>query len=320
MQSRGRLNNRRNRLPFWLPAPNFYILTAVLTLIFCCTVWAVSRDGGDEDENSIIIACAGAGLTIGSAVFLREVILRKARNRYLAIEKQLDFNMAKAARQNGSSLVNKVSLAQNAAILKEINRKSEAAKVLGKLPEVHREVFEICGEYLSMSAYELKTVGAGSPRLAAFRRGRKIVKGLHRFHLLEWVEAETKKLTREAKIRVTISEKLNAVEKALNLINSAMQFYPNELQLTDSEIALKEFISSIKVSHWMEQAEKAAFKGDFQKAVSFYRDALYFLGRENIRSVEREIVAEKINREIEKLRRLENKSKKTFSASPDKLE
>ena len=68
--------------------------------------------------------------------------------------------------------------------------------------------------------------------------------------------------------------------------------------------AIKTFIASIKVSHWIEQAERAAFKGSYKRAVSLYRDALFFLAREDVNAAEREAVAEKINLEIEKLREL----------------
>jgi hypothetical protein len=70
---------------------------------------------------------------------------------------------------------------------------------------------------------------------------------------------------------------------------------------------LKDFIASIKVSHWIEQAERAAFKGNYKRAVSLYRDALFFLAREEVKTDEREAIAGRINSEIESLRQLSAK-------------
>jgi tetratricopeptide (TPR) repeat protein len=255
-----------------------------------------------------VVAGIGASLILGSAVVLREIFLRKARNRYLQVERKLDYNVRNfpvAARLENDE--NKLTLEKNAAIIKEIQKKSQAARVLGKISSGHLEVFEICSEYLSVTEQQMETVKAGSPRIAGIRRGREIVGELHRFHLLSWAEIESRSLTQKAKNYATISEKLNTAQEALTVLDSALQFYPNEPQLTASESALKDFIASIKVSHWIEQAERAAFKGNYKRAISLYRDALFFLAREDVRTEDREAIADKINSEIESLRELSAK-------------
>ena len=148
----------------------------------------------------------------------------------------------------------------------------------------------------------METVGVGSPRLAGLRRGREIVGELHHFHLLSWAELEARAWSQKARNYATMAEKLNAAQEALSILDSALQFYPSEPRLTESESAIKTFIASIKVSHWIEQAERAAFKGNNKRAVSLYRDALFFLAREDVNTVEREAIAKKINAEIENLR------------------
>ena len=148
----------------------------------------------------------------------------------------------------------------------------------------------------------METVGVGSPRLAGLRRGREIVSELHRYHLLSWAAIESRALTQKARNYVTISKKLNTAQEALTVLDSARQLYPDEPQLTESESALKNFIASIRISHWIEQAERAAFKGNHKRAVSLYRDALFFLAREDVKTEERTAIAEKINAEIEFLR------------------
>lgn len=249
-----------------------------------------------------------ASLILGSAVVAREVFLRKARERYLLIERNLDLNVKKLPLPPRLRLKdNKLTLEKNAALVKDIQKKSEAVSVLKKVSKEHLEVFEICNQYLSTTEKQMETVGVGSPRIAGLRRGREIVGEIHRHHLLSWAEIETQALTQKARNYVTISEKLNTAQEALAVLDSALKFYPSDPQLTESETALKNFIVSIKISHWVEQAERSAFKGNYKRAVSLYRDALFFLAREDVRTDERQAIAEKINSEIESLRELSAK-------------
>lgn len=289
------------RRPFWLPASNYYILVSAATIAFFFLVWGILHEG--DEETPLVAAGIGASLILGSAVVVREIFLRKARNRYLLIERNLDHNVKHLSSQPRlAAAKNKLTLEKNAAMVKDIQRKSEAVRVLGKIAAGHLEVFEICTEYLAFTERQMETVGVGSPRIAGLRRGREIVGELHHYHLLNWAGMETRALTQKARNYVTISEKLNTANEALTVLHSALQFYPNDPQLTQSESALKDFITSIKVSHWIEQAERAVFKGNPKRAVSLYRDALFFLARENVKTEEREAIAEKINSEIESLR------------------
>jgi hypothetical protein len=244
---------------------------------------------------------------------MREIVLRKARRRYLLAQKRLDYNLDNIhlrATTVANRSQKRLSLERNAEIIKQIQKKSDAAKVLMKLSEGHLEVAEICGEYLEINRKELAAVSPGSPRLAALRRGKDVVTELHRFHLLTWAEIESRFFTQEANNRATIAEKVETAQKALNVLDSALAYYPDERRLIDSERAVREFIVSIKVSHWIEQAERAAFKGHNKRAISHYKDALFFLARENMQSRETDFIAEKINLEIEKLREISTAKKK----------
>lgn len=291
--------------PFWLPASNYYILAAAASIAFFFLVWGILNEG--EEEAPWIPAGIGASIVLGGAVFLREVVLKKAQKKYLHAQRQLDFNLNKIPLSTGANKAeNKFTIEKNAHLVKSIQQKSEAARLLGKLPDVHWEVFEVCNEYLSINKRELETVGVGSPRLAALRRGKEVVAQLHKFHLLAWAEIESKSLTLDAKNQGRFSERLKDAQKALSVLESALRFYPDEVQLIESEAAIKEFVVSIKISHSIEQAERAKFKENYKRAVSLYRDALFSLARENVKSEERELLAEKINREIEQIRRLEN--------------
>ena len=305
---------RPYRRPFWLPAPAYYFLTLGVALAVFFLVWGALHEG--EDMPWVAAGLASA-LTIVTAAILREVFLRESQKRFLEAQKRLDYNLrgiSVAHRHNP----NKLTLEKNAYLIREIEKKSEAAKVLGKLSEAHFDVFEICNAYLERTERELETIAVGSPRLAAIRRGREKVARLHKQHLLSWAAIESKTLTQESRLHVTISEKLETAQRALAVLEVALQYYPTEEQLQESAEAVRDFIASIKVSHWIEQAERAAFKGDNKRAISHYRDALFYLGRENIRSSERELIAEKINGEIEKLREMSRKEKRKISRTQNR--
>ncbi len=290
------------RRPFWLYAPGYYFFASTVAVLFFFFVWTILSE--ENEETPLFIAAFSAIFILIVSVFFREVLLRKTRRQYLAMENEFR-NRAQLIAPPSKLLENgngKITLEKNARLIKDIQKKSDAARKLKDFADGHLEVLESCREYLTLSGEQMKTAGAGSPRLVGFRRGREIVEELHRFHLLSWAENESLSLTRKARNYVTISDKLNAAQEALSVLNSALEFYPSETSLLESETVLKNFIASIKVSHWVEQAERAAFKGNNKRAISLYRDALFFLAREDVRSEDRDAIAETINTKIESLR------------------
>ena len=306
--------NKYNR-PFWLPASNYYILSFAVAVAFFFLVWGILHDG--EEDAPWVPAGISASLVLIGSVFLREIVLKKARNQYMLEKRKLDNNLnrltyATVRTESGE----KLSIQKNAEIINEIRQKSEAARTLRKLPDAHLEVFESCNEYLLISKKELETVRVGSPRIAALIRGREIIKQLHKFHLLTWAGMESRSLTQEAKNQVKISAKLKNAQKAQSVLESALQFYPDEVQLKESEEVLKEFIASIKISHLIELGERAEFKENYKLAKSYYRDALFSLARENVQKEESELIAEQINQKIEEIRQLENKTRKAKTITP----
>ena len=63
-----------------------------------------------------------------------------------------------------------------------------------------------------------------------------------------------------------------------------------------------EFIVSVKVAHWVELAERSAFKGHYRRAIDRYRDALFYLNQDIVKEEVRIAGTEKIEREIAKLK------------------
>ena len=294
-------SSRQHRRPFWLPASNFYILAASVAIAFFFLVWGILNEGS-ADETPWIPAGLGAAMVLSAAVIVREIVLREARRRFLSSQRQMDESLRGVVHRVREHEQPKLTLERNAAILHEISRKSEAAKVLGRFAEGHREVFELCDEYLVAVTKELPTVGVGSPRIAALHRGTKVAAGFHHYHMLQWAEIETRELTREASKRDKISSKLESAQSALEVVDFALRSYPDEAALLDSRHVLLELVSTIKASDLIERAEKAAFKGNAKRALGLYQDALFLLQRQDP-EMQREVTVH-VNEQIDTLRRL----------------
>jgi hypothetical protein len=290
-------NKKTLTRPFWIPGSNYFALTFSFAVAVFFIILGVLHE--ENEDFSFVFAGICFCAVVVTAVVVRGKLLLRYQMRLMNLQENFSVNVKK---QNKSVPANKLSLEQNNAILKDIERKSKAADVLGKLTEAHWEVFELCNNYLEIAEKELATVGAGSPRIPALRSGSKKIRKLHKHHLMVWAANESKLYTQESRIRDNVTQKIESGNKALSVLESALHFYPNETQLLDSIVAVKEFILSTKVSNWIEEAEKAKFNGDNQRAIMLYRDALFQLARENVRTEEKDLIAEKINFEIDKLR------------------
>jgi hypothetical protein len=296
----------KSRPPFWVPASNYYLFTAAVSASLFFVILGILHDG--IDDLPWIIGGIASVLIIAVAVFVREVILRNARDRFLSA-KRLDNSVRQIAkRKSDLREPTKLTLERNEIILREIRKKSEAAKVLGKFSEAHKEVVDLCEDYLSVAANELATARLGSPRIPAIRKGSGLASDRHRYHMLQWAEIEARALTQEAKSRDKINEKLDTAQKALGVVDHALRSYPHESSLVDSQEVLQDFLTSIRVSNTIEKAERAFFKGNHKRAISLYQDALFDLRCFDIPNPEREIAAEKIDLEISRIKELQKRS------------
>jgi hypothetical protein len=292
-------NKRFVSKPFWIPASSYFALTFGFAVAVFFIALGVLHE--DNEDFSFIFAGICFCAVVVTSVLVRGKLLLRYQMRLLVNQE----NFKPKTINHGKSVdKNKFTIEKNNAILKDIERKSKAADILGKLSEAHWEVFELCSTYLNVAEKELEKVGTGSPRIVVLRKGSEKIRKLHKHHLLTWAANESKSYTQESRIFDDVNKKIESGNKALMVLETALQFYPNENQLLDSIVAVKDFIVSTKVSNWIEQAEKAKFNGDNKKALALYQDSLFLLTREQIQTDQKDLIAEKINFEIEKLRSL----------------
>jgi hypothetical protein len=248
-----------------------------------------------------ITAGISSSLLMIGAVVLREIILRRAARRQVVQQRM--HKVVGTPQQQGRE---KLTLELNHYIVQEIRKKSEAANILNKMADGHREVFELCSQYLNRNEIELRTVGPNSPRLAPLLKSRTKVSEYHRHHMLRWAEISSKALAAAAGSLNDPADRETAAKEAMAVMDLALTSYPGEESLIQTQGLLEEMIVSIKVADWFQQAQMAAGQGDLPRARSLLREALFALGRDNVRTDERRIAADRIQAELERLRAIDD--------------
>ena len=168
-------------------------------------------------------------------------------------------------------------------------------------PESHFDVFHLCQDYLTSTDEALRANNLPAEKRIAIKAGQERVRALQKHHLLTWARDSSRSLTYDAQQRARTSDKIEAANRALHCLESALKFYPDELELRESSLAIQEFVGSVKVAHWVELAERSAFKGHYRRAIERYKDALFYLNRETVKEEIRKPGIERIGREIEAL-------------------
>jgi tetratricopeptide (TPR) repeat protein len=193
------------------------------------------------------------------------------------------------------------STSLHSAGLRALQKQSADADAKDSPPQAHRDLYDLCTDYLNGAEQALQSPALSAEGRVALRAGQERVRTLQRHHLLTWARGSARALTHEAQQRVRLYEKVETANRALECIDTALKVYPDEEELKVSVRAIRDFITSSRVAHWVELAERAAFKGYYRRAIDRYRDALYYLSRDGP-DQDREAGAERITREIELLR------------------
>lgn len=286
--------------PFWLPGSAYYLLAFLIAFVLFLGLWGILLEG--EEEFALYLAASSGGLVFLFSIVVREVFLRRSRERQLMLQRQFD-EAVRATRSNGSETGEhvKISVKQNAGILKRIKKKSDAARELGHISKGHFEVFDLCSEYLLLNKEQIENANPGSPRLGDLRKGREFVKRLHHFHLLAWAEIESTALTAAARDCDTLSGKFSKAREALKVIESALRQYPSDTALRDSETAVLEFIASLQLKNWFDTAEQQASAGDYIGALSSLKRAAVFLDGDGSNIRDKDLFKEKLELEIQRI-------------------
>src|SRR6185369_9898907 len=283
-----------------MPSSTGYLISAiVISVALFFGLWWILVSVGDEAP--WLPAGLAASVVLLVALSAREVVMRRAWTRYL-LENGIRENSPSRSRESGRSQKKGFSASMHSAALRAIQKHSTAADRSGSTPEMHLDVAQLCHDYLASSDEAIRSGRFGSEKGIALRAGQERVRTLHRHHLLTWARGQAQLLTHEAQQRARTFDKIETATRALDCIDSALRIYPDETELNESSIAIGEFIASVKVAHWVELAERSAFKGHYRRAIDRYRDALFYLNQDVVKEDVRLAGTEKIEREIEKLK------------------
>jgi tetratricopeptide (TPR) repeat protein len=157
----------------------------------------------------------------------------------------------------------------------------------------------MCGDFLQIADRSLLSPSISTERRLTVRARQERVRALQKHHMLAWARNSAQSLTQEAQQRARLHEKIEAANRALECIDTALESYPEEEDLQRSAAAVREFVTTSRVAHWVELAQRASFKGRYRRAIDCYRDALFYLTRAE---GDHQVAAEQITREIELLR------------------
>ncbi len=278
-----------------MPSSAGYLITALaasIALFFA--LWWMFVSGGDEAP--WIPAGLAASVVLLVALSAREVVMRRRWTRYL-----LEQGIQHSHRQSSNHSKRTHSTSLLSAALRTIQKQSAEADAPGAAHDLHLDVFQLCRDYATTAEEVLQSNNLPAEKRMALRAGQERARTLQKHHLLTWARELSRSLTNEAQQRARISDKIEAANKAIQCLDSALNVYPNEPELNASKVALREFIASVKVAHWVEMAERSAFKGHYRRAIERYKDALFYLERETLNEDVRLAGAERIKREIESL-------------------
>ena len=250
------------------------------------------------EESPWVPAGLAASVVMLVAAFARLLVARKMSRQHRVHDHVEWQSQAESGRRSYEDLMRSRSM--HAAALRALQRQSLDADAK-ELPEGHRRVYDLCSDYLSGAEKALQMPAIQPDGRMALRAGVERVRELQKHHMLTWARGSARALTHEAQKRSRLFEKVETANRALECIDSALQVYPDDEQLNVSARAVREFIVSSRVAHWVELAERAAFKGYYQRAIDCYRDALYYLTRDRP-DLAGEAAADRITREIDLLR------------------
>lgn len=272
-------------------AAYMFIATTAAAALFFLLWWMLQAE-----EAPWVPAGLAASVVLLVAASARFLVARRAR------VPARGYNESARYRPRSDSRSGRVmrSTALHAAALRALQKKSADADERD-IPDLHRELYEMCSEYLAGAETALQSPALQPDGRVALRAGQDRVRDLRKHHLLTWARGSARAFTNEAQQRVRLYEKIETANRALDCIDSALKIFPGENELNVSARAIREFITSSRVAHWVELAERAAFKGYHQRAIDYYKDALFYLTRESP-DANGQAAAERITREIDLLR------------------
>lgn len=250
-----------------------------------------------SEDHPWVPAGLAASVVMLVAASARGVVMRRAWTRHVSEENST--HRSNASRRSAPVKAQRPTSFSQTEALRILDQKSKEADGEGSLPESHLKVFQLCGEFLETADRSLASPAVSSERRITVRARQERVRALQKHHMLSWARDSARLLTHQAHQQARLHEKIESANRALDCIDTALKSYPDNEELRRSGTAVREFMISSRVAHWVELAQRATFKGRYRRAIDCYRDALFYLTRAG---ADHQVAADQITREIELLR------------------
>lgn len=275
---------------------SFMLFAGVACAVLFCTLWW-TLDAAGEDTPWLPSGLI-AGVAMIGCVVAREIAVRRYETRAVLRQRRHRHQAREAKARLGQTVARSAPL----AALRTLERQLVKADNPRSTPAQHLAAYRSCDKYLTQTTDALARTPSEFDVRAALRAGIERVRLWQRHHLLAWARKESMRVIAEAQRQPNAEGKVATAEQALGVFAEASRIYPHEPELAESAAAVREFIVSVHISHWVERAEREAFKGNHAKAIDHYSDALFDLTRADIGEDARREAAERITREIRLLR------------------
>lgn len=282
------------------PSSKSYLFGAVVVAAtLFIGLWWILVSGGDEAP--WVAAGLAASVVLLVALSAREVVMRRAWTRYL-LDQDGREHLGHEAGSQSKRPAKSFSSSFHSSTLRALQQRSAELDSPGASYESHLELFNLCQDYVASTEDALRSNGLSAEQRITLRAGQERVKTLQKHHLLTWARDASRAMTREAQQRARITDKIETANRALECLDRALKYFPDDPEVNASKVAVREFIASVKVAHWVELAERSAFKGHYRRAILRYQDALFYLLRESVKDEVKIAGADRIGREIRILR------------------
>lgn len=289
-RARQSFSSRRSSRTSTPSASGYMVAAAAASGALFFVLWWMLQN----DESPWIPAGLAASVVMLVAASARVIVVRRAWNRNLVAENAHDrFDRPVPRRKMRAQ-----AAFSQSEVLRTLEKQS-ADTNHDALPDAHLKVFRLCSDFLADAERALASPTLSSERRLTVRARQDRVRALQKHHLLSWARDSALSLTHEAQQRVRLHEKLETANRALDCLDSALKKYPDDEELNRSAAAVRDFMTTSRVAHWVELAQRASFKGHYRRAIDCYRDALFYLTRA---AGDHQVAAEQITREIELLR------------------
>lgn len=275
-----------------------FLSGAISVLTFQGLWWMLGEYG---DESPWVASSVGAGVALLACIVAREIRLRSGARKIARARHAHRSSSRFDSYQSKQRLGYTATLAAATTAIRRLERRLREIERGAATAADHLEASRLCEQYLSSAEDTLPTLGVGTEVRAAVRSGQERVRVLHKRHLLLWACKESRAILAAAQTRLRDEDKIETANAALAVIDKALEVYPDERDLKDSAQAVREFIASVGVAHWVKLAERAEFKGNREEAENHYRDALFDLSRADIGDEVREEVTRHVNCKLQLL-------------------